>query len=113
MEYNISSGVAQGAVLSLTLFNKFTFDFQKLDEVHLVLFADDSALFTTQADSKADRLQSALNCLKDYYSNWMVELNSSKTQAAFFTKHRTRELPTSKLLLDGHSIPWEVSLTTI
>jgi hypothetical protein len=34
-------------------------------------------------------------------------LNSSKTQAVFFTKRRTRELVTSELLLDGHSILWE------
>jgi hypothetical protein len=53
------------------------------------------------------RLQTALNCLRDYYSKWRIGLNSSKTQAVFFTKRRTRELPTSELLLDGHSIPWE------
>jgi hypothetical protein len=52
-----------------------------------------------------DQLQSALNCLKDYYSNWRNGLNSSKTQAVFFTKRRASELPTSELLLDGNSIP--------
>jgi Reverse transcriptase (RNA-dependent DNA polymerase) len=107
MECDIPSGVAQGAVLSPTLFNIFTSDFPELDEVHLALFADDSALFTSH--SKVDviigRLQTALNCLRDYYSNWRIGLNSSKTQAVFFTKRRTRELPTSELLLKDHSIP--------
>jgi hypothetical protein len=53
------------------------------------------------------RLQTALNCLRDYYSNWRIGLNSSKTQAVFFTKRRTRELPTSELPLKDHSIPQE------
>jgi hypothetical protein len=34
-----------------------------------------------------------------------IKLNPSKTQAVFFTKRRTRELPTSALSLDGCSIP--------
>jgi hypothetical protein len=77
MGCNIPSGVAQGAVLSPTSFNIFTFDFPELDEVHLALFADDSAFFTThsKADVIIERLQSALTCLKDYYSNWRVGLN--------------------------------------
>jgi hypothetical protein len=53
-----------------------------------------------------DRLQSALNSIKRYYSTRRIKLNPSKTQAVFFTKRRTRELPTSDLLLDGYSIPW-------
>jgi hypothetical protein len=85
--------VPQGAVLSPTLFNIFVSDFYTLTDVQLALFADDSAL-------------SALNTIKRYYSTWRIKLNPSKTQAAFFTKRRTRELPTSYLSLDGYSIPW-------
>jgi hypothetical protein len=71
MECYIPSAVAQGTVLSPTLFNIFTSDFPELDEVHLAVLADNSALFTTHSlvDVIFDRLQSALNCLKDYYSN--------------------------------------------
>jgi hypothetical protein len=105
MECNIPFGVAWGAMLSLTLFNIFTSDFPELDEVQLAHFAGDSALFTTnyKADDIIDRWQSALNCLKDDYSIWRDGLKSSKTQAVFLTK---RKLPTSELLLDGHSISW-------
>jgi hypothetical protein len=62
-----------------------------------------------KADVIIDRLQSALNCLKDYYSNWRVGLNSSKTQAVFFTKRRTENYPLRNcyLMVIGHSIPWE------
>jgi hypothetical protein len=45
MECNIPSGVAQGAVLSPTLFNIFTSDLPELDEVYLALFAGDRRPF--------------------------------------------------------------------
>jgi hypothetical protein len=96
------SEVPQGAVLSPTFFNLFTSDFSTLTGVQLALFADDSALFSThaKADVIIDRLQSALNKIKRYYS----KLNPSKTQAVFFTKRRTREPFTSDLSLDGYYI---------
>jgi hypothetical protein len=47
-----------------------------------------------------------LNTIKRYYSTWRIKLNPSKTQAVFFTKRRTRELPTSDLSLDGYSMAW-------
>jgi hypothetical protein len=74
----------------------------------LALFADDSALFSThaKADVIIDRLQSALNTIKKYFSTWRIKLNPLKTQAVYFTKRRTRELPTSDLSLDGCYIPW-------
>jgi hypothetical protein len=107
-ECEVPFGVPQGAVLSLTLFNIFTPDFPTLTDVQVALFADGSALFSTHA--KADviigRLQSALSTIKRYYSIWRMKLIPSKTQAVFFTKRRTRELPTSNLSLDGYSIPW-------
>jgi hypothetical protein len=107
-ECGVPSGVPQGAVLSPTLFNVFTSDFPALNDVQLALFADDLALFSThfKADVIIDRLQSALNAVKGYYSTWRIKLNPSKTQAVFFTKRRTRELPIPDLSLDGFSIPW-------
>jgi hypothetical protein len=51
--------------------------------VQLALFADDSALFSShsKADVIIDRLQSALNTVKGYYSTWRIKVNPSKTQA--------------------------------
>jgi hypothetical protein len=96
-ERGVPSGVPQGAVLSPTLFNIFTSDFPTLTDVQLAHFADDSALFSThaKADVVIDRIQSALN-------TWKTKLNPSKTQAVFFTKRRTRELPSTylELILD-------------
>jgi hypothetical protein len=107
---NVGSLLPQGAVLSPTLFNIFTSDFPTLTDVLLdiKLFAFDLAQFNThaKADVISDRLQSALNTIKRYYSTWRVKLNSSKTQDGFFTKKRTRELLTTDLSLDGYFIPW-------
>jgi hypothetical protein len=102
------SGVPQGAVHSPTLLNIFTSNFPTLTDVQLALFADDLALFSTYAkvDVIMDRLQLALNTIKRYYSTWRIKLNPSKTRAVFFTKRKTRELPTSDLSLDGYYIPW-------
>jgi hypothetical protein len=50
--------------------------------------------------------QSALNTIKRYYSTCRIKLNPSKSHAVFFTKRRTREVPTSDLSLDGYYIPW-------
>jgi hypothetical protein len=74
----------QGAVLSPTLFNVFTSDSLTLTDVQLMtLFADDLALFSShaKADVIIDRLLSALNTIKRYFSTWRIKLNSSKTQA--------------------------------
>jgi hypothetical protein len=87
--------VSQGAVFSPTLFNIFTYNFATLTDVQLALFAADSALFSAHAkvDVIFDRLQSALNTIKRYYSTWTIKLNLSKTQTVLFTKRRIRELP--------------------
>jgi hypothetical protein len=79
-ECGVPSGVPQGAILSLTLFNIFTSDFPSLTDVQLAFFADDSALFSThaRADVFIDRLQSALNTIKSYYSTWRIKLNPSR-----------------------------------
>jgi hypothetical protein len=107
-ECGVLSGVPQGAFNTPTLFKIFTSDFLTLTDVQLDLFDDDSALFSTylKADVIIDWLQSALNTIKRYYSTWRIKLHPSKTQAVFFTKRTTRELPTTDLSLDGYSIPW-------
>jgi hypothetical protein len=106
-ECGVLSGVPRGAVLSPTLFNIFTSDFPALTDVQLALFTDDPALFSThaKADVIIDRLQSALNTVKGYYSTCRIKLNPIKTQAVFFTMRSTGELPISDLSLDGYYIP--------
>jgi hypothetical protein len=74
-ECEFPSGVPQDAVLSPKLFNIFTSDFLTLTDVQLALFAYDSALFSThaRADVIIDRLQTALNTIKRYYSKRSIK----------------------------------------
>jgi hypothetical protein len=62
-EYGVSFLVPQGAVLSPTLFNIFTSEFPTLTDVQQALFSTHA-----KADVIIDRLQSALNTIKRYYS---------------------------------------------
>jgi hypothetical protein len=107
-ERNIPSGVPQGAVLSPSLYCFYTFDFPILRGVKLALFADDTAIYSTSDDPLVIQrdLQSALTGIAEYFYKWKIKVNASKTQSVFFTKRRTRGLPTANLVLDGGSIEW-------
>jgi hypothetical protein len=65
--------------MQFPLFNIFTSDFSTLTDVQLALFADDSALFSAhaEADVLIDRLQSALNTGKRYYSTQTHETSQT------------------------------------
>jgi hypothetical protein len=85
---NIPYGVPQGAVLSPTLYNFFTSDDPTVDGCELATFADDTALFVSSSDPTAvcDGLQEQLDSLTDYFKRWKIKVNSSKTQAIYFTR---------------------------
>ena len=96
-------GVAQGAVLSPTLYNLFTADIpQHLNNVEIALFADDTAIFCSSRFSApiVNSLKSAMTRLQRYFTRWKIKSNSSKTQAIFFTRRRTRELPGPTITID-------------
>jgi hypothetical protein len=105
---SIPSGVPQGAVLSPTIYNFFTHDFPTLQDAKIALFADDTAIYCTSDDPDIIMrdLQAALNKTAEYFSKWKIKINATKTQSVFFTRRRTRGLPTSNLTLDGESIEW-------
>jgi endonuclease/exonuclease/phosphatase (EEP) superfamily protein YafD len=105
---NVASGVPQGAVLSPTLYNFFTHDFPTANNVEVALFADDTAVYCTSEDPNVivRELQTALNAINEYFTTWKVKINASKTQSVFFTRRRTRGLPSSNLSLNGVDIEW-------
>jgi hypothetical protein len=85
---NIPYVVPQGAVLSPTLYNFFTSDVSTVDGCVLATFADDPALFVSSSDPTAvcGGLQGQLDSLTDYFKRWKIKVNSSKTQAIYFTR---------------------------
>jgi Reverse transcriptase (RNA-dependent DNA polymerase) len=106
--HSVTSRVPQGAVLSPTLYNFFTHDFPTANGVEIALFADDTAVYCTSEDPDVitRELQTALNRINEYFSIWKVKANASKTQSVFFTRKRTRALPTYNLTLNGANIEW-------
>jgi hypothetical protein len=53
-----------------------------------VTFADDTAIFVSNSESMnvCDGLQSQLNSLTDYFKQWKIKVNASKTQAIYHTR---------------------------
>lgn len=108
--FNIPAGVPQGSVLSPILFNIFTSDIElPLNGCELALFADDTAIYTSSKHPQKiiDKLTESTNYLSSYCKTWKIQLNSAKTQAAYFTRRRSpRWLPQDNLNINGNSIVW-------
>jgi Reverse transcriptase (RNA-dependent DNA polymerase) len=90
------------------LYNFFTFDFPTAPGVELAFFADDTPVYCTSEvpDIIIRDLQSAMTSISEYFSKWKIKINASKTQSVFFTRRRTRDLPTTGLVLEGVSVEW-------
>lgn len=105
----IPFGVPQGAVLSPALYNIYTSDVPKPSRCLTALFADDTALLCTSSFFAPieNSLQQAVQQFEEYFKKWKIMLNSSKTQAIFFTRRRTREIPQGPITISGVDVQWE------
>lgn len=111
---NIPAGVPQGSVLSPTLFNIYTSDIPKPEHCDFALYADDTAIYChgRNLDTLTSRLNNALSTLSDYYSKWKIQINSAKTQAAYFPpKQFFRSPPTSHVITpNGSLVEWSTNI---
>ncbi|KAJ1127276.1 hypothetical protein NDU88_005679 [Pleurodeles waltl] len=106
----ILAGVPQGSILGPFLFNIFTNDIPTdLKKTDLALYADDVAVISQSFSEKemAKNLKTSLSRLSEWYSDWQITLNTSKTTATLFTKKVNRKHP--QILLNGEEIKWENS----
>lgn len=107
--FTIPAGVPQGSILGPILYNIYTSDLPRFDDVNLSIFADDTCLFTSgtySADIK-NKLQSSINILSDYFYKWKISINVDKTKAIFFTnKRKTCFIPNSNIKLYNSDILW-------
>jgi hypothetical protein len=72
-------------------------------------FADDTAIFVSDSDPAevCGRLQRQLDTLPDYFKNWKIRVNPTKTQVIYFTRRTSsRMLPASVIKLDDQEMPW-------
>jgi hypothetical protein len=105
----IKYGVPQGAVLSPTLYNIFTYDVVRETTNNIGLFADDTALYHS-AENSADvvtHLQHTGRKVQQYMNKWKINLNKQKTQALFITNRYSRQLPGNNIKFLNENIKWE------
>lgn len=105
---DITFGVPQGAVMSPTLYNVFTHDVPQPEDCEVAQFADDTAFFKSSRYAKTitQTLERTFNKYQRYYKLWKIKVNNDKTQAIFFSKRRTKQLPQIPLKAGDSNIEW-------
>ncbi|GFT79576.1 RNA-directed DNA polymerase from mobile element jockey [Trichonephila clavipes] len=103
----ISAGVAQGSILAPTLFNLYVNDIIKNINTHLCLYADDTAILSRHGNlnTLVENINEHLAHLEIWFSVWKIALNSSKTEAVFFSKRHPLKLPCKIKESHGLSTP--------
>ncbi|GFS54979.1 RNA-directed DNA polymerase from mobile element jockey [Trichonephila clavipes] len=99
----IRAGVAQGSILAPTLFNLYINDIIKNTNTQLCLYADDTAILSRHRNlnTLVENINEHLAHLEIWFSVWKIALNSSKTEAVFFSNRHPPEIT-----LQNQRIPW-------
>ena len=98
-DFNINSGVPQGAVLSPLLFAILLSNPPSIPDVHTEMFADDLSLFSVADDIETAtiRLQNAINTYNKWLKDIGLLLNPLKTKLMLFTRKKISNPPIIKL----------------
>ncbi|GFX92602.1 RNA-directed DNA polymerase from mobile element jockey [Trichonephila clavipes] len=108
----INAGVAQGSILAPTLFNLYVNDIIKNSNTIICMYADDTAILSRHRnlDTLVENINEHLAHLETWFSVWKIALNSSKTEAVFFSKRKPPPeiiLQKSKnTLVSTHQVSW-------
>ncbi|GFT09361.1 RNA-directed DNA polymerase from mobile element jockey [Trichonephila clavipes] len=86
----ILSGVPQGSLLGPKLFNQYLNDIPKAVEVHLAMYADDTAISTQNIYNCniIERLQNYVIRLETWLNDWKIKVNASKSACLLFMRQR-------------------------
>ncbi|KAJ4428844.1 hypothetical protein ANN_25837 [Periplaneta americana] len=96
----VLAGVPQGSILSPLLFNIFTYDIPCLQPSHIAMYADDTVLFYSHSNlnTAISTLQTSLQELSKWFSDWRLLLNITKTEAKIFSLRPIHNPPSLVLL---------------
>ncbi|GFX92689.1 RNA-directed DNA polymerase from mobile element jockey [Trichonephila clavipes] len=86
----VKSGIPEGSLLGPRLFNLYINDIPKADNVHLAMYADDTAIISqhTYNFKIIERLQNYITRLQLWLVAWKIKVNASKSASLLFTKQR-------------------------
>lgn len=88
-----------------------------LKDCELAMYADDTAIYCESTWKNINiikkRLSEALKNVSQFFKNWKIKLNESKTEAIVFTKsgNMIKKLNQNPLPFEGNLLPWKESVT--
>jgi endonuclease/exonuclease/phosphatase family metal-dependent hydrolase len=115
--FHIPAGVPQGSILSPHLFNVYINDIPLNGDTQLAIYADDTALFChvpwKNIKCVSRKLSSSLDSVSNFFRDWKIRINKSKTEIILFTKSTKmiKKLPTNPINFDGDSLQWKNQVT--
>jgi len=105
----MKAGMAHGLLISPVLFSLFVNDMHSPSHhVELALYADDTAVIATSRKPAllASYLESYLNDLQRWLSEWRTDINVSKSTAIIFARAGRRFIQPRPVTLFGEPIEW-------
>ncbi|VVC31471.1 Pre-C2HC domain,Endonuclease/exonuclease/phosphatase,Reverse [Cinara cedri] len=100
----ISAGVPQGGILLPVLFNIYAYDQLTSPNTIVADYVEDKAIISVNHDSvvASHHLQTHLSFMEEWYTNWWLKINQSKSVHCTFT---LRLAPCPAVSIHGISIP--------
>lgn len=113
--FDVLSGVPQGSLIAPHLFNLFINDIPIPEKGHLALYADDTAYFVQYPWKNLKSIKAELiktvKRLQDFFDDWKIKLNESKTEFLVFSKSTKmlRNLCNDSIVFNSQSFSWNES----
>jgi len=86
-QYPIAAGVPQGSDIAPFLYTIYTSDLSTSMDTTVGTYADDTALLSASPDhtTASQQLQTHLNSLSQWFTNWKIKINESKSSFVTFS----------------------------
>lgn len=94
-QYSISAGVPQGSNIAPFLYTIYTSDLPTSMDTTVGTYADDTAILSASPDhiTASQQLQTHLNTLSQWFTNWKIKINESKSSFVITFSLRPHNCP--------------------